>query len=399
MDNICETNKKLLNWSGFWFEGDSVKYHQTLRIIVCFLAAIVLVVSPEMFCIYQNRKNLMEVTRVTSECLTNTLCTIKMIVVYRNREKLRQLFNEMQTEWNISAVAAVKEKSMNRAEFISKGFGYSYLFFATNFMINPLITEIITSHVKNETLSLKQMPFPIKLEFPFDSRRDVTTYTAIFSITFAAILVCQIILMGFDTLFIALMNHCGDFFKILGVNLKEIQNNNLQPDSESDQVGSDMDAQKYLNNLKVIVHKHNKYIDFTYRLEEILNLVMLAQYLASTFMFCIVGFQLSILLKTPYDFCILLTYCGCLGTQLFLFSWFGSYLTTSSFDVSLTAYECGWYDAPVQFQKEIIFIIQRSHRPLGITASKFYYISVESFANTVSAAMSYFTLLHSLYEE
>ncbi|GAB0089805.1 Odorant receptor [Sergentomyia squamirostris] len=127
--------------------------------------------------------------------------------------------------------------------------------------------------------------------------------------------------------------------------------------------------------------------------------MMLAQYLASTFMFCIVGFQLSILLKTPYDFCILLTYCGCLGTQLFLFSWFGSYLTTSSFDVSLTAYECGWYDAPVQFQKELIFIIQRSHRTLGITASKFYYISIESFAKALSSAMSYFTLLNSLYGE
>ncbi|GAB0089804.1 hypothetical protein DMENIID0001_044200 [Sergentomyia squamirostris] len=100
MDNFCKTNKKLLSWSGFWFDGDSVKNKQTFSIIVCSLITVVLVISPEVYFIHQNRKTIMEVTRAASECLTNILCIIKMIVVYWNRNTIRQLFNEMKTEWN-----------------------------------------------------------------------------------------------------------------------------------------------------------------------------------------------------------------------------------------------------------------------------------------------------------
>ncbi|GAB0092958.1 hypothetical protein DMENIID0001_080100 [Sergentomyia squamirostris] len=399
MEDFCKTNKKLLNWSGFWFEGDSVKNHQKLRCFFCLSITFVLLLCPEFYCIYQNRNDPLEISRVISEVLTTSLSFIKMIIFLVNQDKIRKLFNEMKQAWGEIEVSDVevqeiKKKSMKRAEFVSKGFAYPCLASVTNFIFSPLVVYFVISYFKTQSIQWEKGPMPIRLCHPI-SRSNVADFSIMFTISTIVMYVAMITLMGFDTYSVALMNFSGDFFNILKICLKNLHNKYLLTSKDEWSVE---DTENINNELKEIITRHNQLIDFSHRLEEIINIIMLAQYLASTFMFCVVGFQLSILQENPNDLWILGTYCFFLCFQLYMFSWFGSYLTTSSFEVGMAAYDCGWLNAPPELQKHIILIIQRSQRPLGVTASKFYYISIESFAKALSSAISYFTLLHSLYE-
>ncbi|XP_055680087.1 odorant receptor 13a-like [Lutzomyia longipalpis] len=408
MEGFCGTSKKLLIWSGFWFEGNTVKSVQKFKCFMSFSLAFTFVMLPELYFIYQERNDMLKVSGCISEALTNLLTLTKMIIVYRNRDKLRTLFNDMRETWQgmeiTDEIQRIKCASMKRVDVLSRGFAYTYLSLAANFMLNPLITQIIASYVEKQSISLAELPNPIKISFPFEIRRKIIDFSTIYAGVFFGEMITLAILMGFDTLSICLMNFCGDLFKILAQCLRtihiELASSNVDDDVvNSLQSWTEQKAQEMIRKLKEIIRRHNQFIGFSHRLEEILNLMMLAQYMSSTFMFCIVGFQLTILLKTPYDFSILMTYCICLYCQLFMFSWFGSYLTTSSHDVSLAAYEWEWFAAPNNIKKEIILIILRSHRPVGVTAAKFYYISIESFAKALSSAVSYFTLLQTIYEE
>ena len=84
--------------------------------------------------------------------------------------------------------------------------------------------------------------------------------------------------------------------------------------------------------------------------------------------------------------------------QLFTFSWFGSKLMEQCAMVAESAYNCDWYNKPIAFQKSMCLIMIRAQRPSGITAAKFYFISLESFSMVLSSSLSYFTLLQTIYE-
>lgn len=85
-------------------------------------------------------------------------------------------------------------------------------------------------------------------------------------------------------------------------------------------------------------------------------------------------------MQNLYQFFRIATYCLCLIMQLLTFSYFGSKLMDESEFVAVAAYDCDWYDKPVIFQKSISLIIMRSQRPSGVSAAKFYLISLESFS-------------------
>lgn len=75
--------------------------------------------------------------------------------------------------------------------------------------------------------------------------------------------------------------------------------------------------------------------------------------------------------------------------QLFTFSWFGSKLLQNSARVADTVYSISWYHNSVPLQKFVCLIMIRAQRPLGISAAKFYLISLESFAKVCVFACNF----------
>jgi hypothetical protein len=54
-----------------------------------------------------------------------------------------------------------------------------------------------------------------------------------------------------------------------------------------------------------------------------------------------------------------------------------------SLSVQKAAYGCSWYNRSQSLKKLLQFFIMRSKKPVRMTAGKFYYISLETFADVI----------------
>lgn len=98
-------------------------------------------------------------------------------------------------------------------------------------------------------------------------------------------------------------------------------------------------------------------------------------------------------MENLYQFARISTYLLCINMQLFTFSFFGSKLLSHSAKIAETVYEIRWYNKPIPLQKYISLIMIRAQRPMGISAAKFYFISLQSFAKVCVAFTFRFMLI------
>lgn len=58
------------------------------------------------------------------------------------------------------------------------------------------------------------------------------------------------------------------------------------------------------------------------------------------------------------------------------------YIFQSS-SVATEIYNIRWYDAPLAIQRKVLLISVRSQRIVGVTAFKFYYVTIEQFGKVM----------------
>ncbi|XP_046998424.1 odorant receptor Or2-like [Schistocerca americana] len=90
------------------------------------------------------------------------------------------------------------------------------------------------------------------------------------------------------------------------------------------------------------------------------------------------------------------SYLAAIAEQLLLYCWFGNDVLTESERLQLSAYSSQWVGASPRFRKELRLFLCRAHRPLRLTASKFYTISRETFLLLMNASFSYYAVLRQL---
>lgn len=62
------------------------------------------------------------------------------------------------------------------------------------------------------------------------------------------------------------------------------------------------------------------------------------------------------------------------------------------------AYNIKFYNNSAEFQKIIAFIIMRAQdEQIVVTAGKFYFSDLQSFASALKSSLGYFTLIRSIY--
>jgi hypothetical protein len=59
------------------------------------------------------------------------------------------------------------------------------------------------------------------------------------------------------------------------------------------------------------------------------------------------------------------------------------FLLLQSLSVQKAAYGCSWYNRSQSLKKLLNFFIMRSKKPVRMTAGKFYYLSLETFADVI----------------
>uniref|UniRef100_A0AAG5CZ64 Uncharacterized protein n=1 Tax=Anopheles atroparvus TaxID=41427 RepID=A0AAG5CZ64_ANOAO len=62
-------------------------------------------------------------------------------------------------------------------------------------------------------------------------------------------------------------------------------------------------------------------------------------------------------------------------------------------------YNVPWYLSEPTLQKTILTLMVKAQKPSGVTASKFYMVTLQSFQRIISSSYSYFTLLQTVNEK
>ncbi|CAH1373873.1 unnamed protein product, partial [Tenebrio molitor] len=233
----------------------------------------------------------------------------------------------------------------------------------------------------------KAMNLPIPGWFPY----NVTKY---YSLTYAF----QMIGVGMtayvnstiDILTWMLMTVASAQFNILKENLKNI-----------DYRFGKEDGQKKIieNNFNNCVKHHKAIVDFVCKIEYTFSNGIFLQFLASVVIICATGFLMIIVPIPSMQFGLLATYFLCMMWQVGMYCWYGHVVMTTSDKIGRFAYISNWYESDLAIRKNLSIFLERTKRPVTLTAGKFVTLSLATLTSILRSSYSYFAVLQHLYNK
>lgn len=73
-----------------------------------------------------------------------------------------------------------------------------------------------------------------------------------------------------------------------------------------------------------------------------------------------------------------------ISVEVFMYSYWGNEIQLNSQAVAQACYEATFIGTDVRFQKGLILFMQRSQRPIKLTAGKFVFLSLNTFMSVSS---------------
>ncbi|XP_011634067.2 uncharacterized protein LOC105425151 [Pogonomyrmex barbatus] len=80
---------------------------------------------------------------------------------------------------------------------------------------------------------------------------------------------------------------------------------------------------------------------------------------------------------------------------MFIANYVGQNVTNHNNCIYVTAYNVQWYIAPLNIQRLILFLLQRSAKDFSLNVGGIFYASIECFATLLKTSVSYFTVIYS----
>ncbi|KAF2892958.1 hypothetical protein ILUMI_13218 [Ignelater luminosus] len=243
------------------------------------------------------------------------------------------------------------------------------------------------------TVRERQTPLP----FPLDLKKQpFYIYIAVYVFQCFALFSAAWTSIGFDNLSTSMMGLSASYSKILRETIVKItdlqvllRNNELRNILLLYGV-SDCRINKMF--CKCVEH-HLAIIEFTEAIEDIFTYVFLSQFICSAAGICLVGFTFMNAAPGSLDFIFALSFLGTLMFQISLYCTFGNEVTVQSSRIGDACYDTEWvYCGPV-VRKTMFLIMERSKRPLILTAGKFVDLSLSSLVAVVKSAASYAAVL------
>ncbi|EDS41940.1 conserved hypothetical protein [Culex quinquefasciatus] len=229
--------------------------------------------------------------------------------------------------------------------------------------------------------------FDFPNELPLLNHLNMWHYV-ICEVLIAPVFFCSAIFLALKSmLYYSLLQYVSLMFKLV---LKRIQllDKSLSHRRRRRQLNRQVDA---------VVKHHYLALKCAAILEELISPILLAQFLGCVIVWCMLIFYMTMSIG---DFGALTTLilCEILAFEMLAFSFFGSELTHVSSSVATEIYNFRWYDAPLAIQRKVLLISVRSQRIVGVTAFKFYYVTIEQFGKAVQTTYSFYLVMKKLFE-
>ncbi|XP_018566967.1 odorant receptor Or2-like [Anoplophora glabripennis] len=297
--------------------------------------------------------------------------TGQFVRLYRNLDM--DIFNKHPDQFN-----TIKRKSETTSAVIGLSYMFSCFVITFFFCARPLYTSA---------------NMPVRFSFEMGQYKPIVAVFQIFCMFNAALSNSCL-----DVIAMTLMGIASVQIDILNRNIT-----NFKKECDESATGTD----GYIRYLNHCVKHHNEIIRYIGDIEEVFSLVFLAQYLTSGALICNIGFLLVHIRGLNLQFFNTVFYFAAMMCQLGMYCWFGNEIIVKvnicaiflSSDTKTACYESDWIDCEVKVRKILIIIMERSKRPLFLTAGKFSVLSLNSFTTVMNSSYTYFALMQKLYSK
>ncbi|CAG9858863.1 unnamed protein product [Phyllotreta striolata] len=151
-------------------------------------------------------------------------------------------------------------------------------------------------------------------------------------------------------------------------------------------------------DLKQCVQHHVEIIKFVNNLRQATSVIILIEYVKSALVVCFLGVQAVHIDPMSLTFLKMPVYLIVMLFQLLIYCFFANKIIDKTQEIGDACYFSMWYSYKNTCDKRsLILIMERSKRPLYLTAGKIYVVSLQSFTDVLNSSYTYFTLMQSLY--
>ncbi|XP_071052073.1 odorant receptor 82a-like [Onthophagus taurus] len=364
----------------------------SLIIVVCFYTLI------ESYGMYVFFDDIDKLASLVSLGVTHILGAIKVFVLLKNKKKIQKTLENLEEgifKPNKERGGGYFEKELiSNCIKITQKQSFAYYTPATIVwafvMIRPIVTKI-----KYEDYKMWQTPgVPFSL-FELKKSPDFELVSIFQGI---CLTIFSYIISSTDLLIVGFIAHMKTQLLMLRNAIKRVTLHAATL-ALKDGFGVDLEdpstiPKNYLKlALKKIVIYHQSIIKLAYDFEDQFNVLVLTVFLANTAILCFTMYHASLYPITNerslQDFAFIVT----ISTQVFLYCYWGNELALESEKVAWTCYESDFVGAGCSFQKSLVLIMNRSQKPILLTAGKFTNLSLMTFVGILRLSYSYYMVL------
>ncbi|XP_036146993.1 odorant receptor Or2 [Monomorium pharaonis] len=378
-----QINKLLLSYIGLWPMQSNRN-----TIFICFtILGLLSMTLPQIAFLFTRLRDLSDFYDILPTLMGSFICTFKSLGLHWQNKKFKILLQHVRQDWCL----LMKHKDiwilMEYSEK-SRMFTLLYLIVTTvgiaSFVAIPLMIPLFDLVFASNVTRSKRLPHPA--EFFVDTEKY---YYILLTIMFASYVVCVLIIVACDTIYVVLLQHTCGILTMLSNRLKKWEIDDKLKYVRCNPVSKgDKDIENIVQCIQLQV-----------RTERLIELI------ESTFAICLfIDFGFGILLQCSS--CVMIVFhtdviknCVLLFIQtsrLFFNYWMGQRLLDHNFQISIAAYNGMWYEMSLKAKKVLLFLMMKCQKPCYITVAKIYVICMQSYSTLMRTSASYVTLMISL---
>jgi odorant receptor len=227
-------------------------------------------------------------------------------------------------------------------------------------VIASAISMIAINFIKLVFFGIWYEDLPFENWYPFDEYHPVT-YNFVFLWQNVNATITVSCLLGADLIFYLLITLLSMQFDILCYKVQKLS------------------TKDDFKDFKILLEFHDKLLKLSKSLEEIFSPSILFNFIASSILICLVGFQVSV--KIDFNIYIRSALMLTVGLiQIFILCHYGNKLTTTAENVATSIYNCDWLDnRGGKLKAAMLMMTQRSQKKTALTAFKFSTLDLEAF--------------------
>ncbi|XP_017766937.1 PREDICTED: odorant receptor 13a-like [Eufriesea mexicana] len=385
-----------MKFVGFWLASNYAEKRWRNIAISYTLFTILFSISNETRSLYFSWGNLNDSMFTICNVVTIALVIVKLMALLVYMEEVHDLISYAKKNFWHANYDSYEQSIVDNCKNTCTLFVCTFTFFAQGTTLTYAIDPFLENRGKNDTDRV--LPFNMWLELPL----SVTPYFEImFTIQVALLFHVGVCYHCFDNLLCIINLHTSVQFRILQYRLANICNDNEKCKEASEKPRCT--ANNYMK-LKNYIQQHQGLIEFCKRLECIFRSIVLGQVLLFSILICLDGYLVlmdSITRSRRIIFAFHISGCMC---QLLMFTYSCDCLIRDSMNVAHAVYNSEWSLLPMDkygkmLRRDLILVAMRSQTPCRLTANGFFVVSLETYTNILSTAVSYFTLLRNSTED